>query len=273
MALILGIDAAWTEKGSSGVALLKVEKSKGRILAAEPSYAAFIDRVNRGVATRHHGRSTAPEISELLEMCAVLGRQPVDVVAIDMPMSLKKITSRRTADDAISREFGGAWAGTHSPTHDRPGAYGERIAHAFRNAGYVLATSNSSSRTAPALIEVFPLAALVRFMGLEKRPPYKVGKRRRYWPNRSPADWITLLLTEWHRIRAALAGEITDLVFEVPELDAVQSASSLKPYEDVLDAIVCAWVGWRFYIGTAEPFGDGDAAIWVPCGDDHTMQK
>jgi hypothetical protein len=32
----------------------------------------------------------------------------------------------------------------------------------------------------------------------------------------------------------------------------------------VVDAIVCAWVGIAVLEGRAEPFGDDDAAIWIP---------
>lgn len=38
----------------------------------------------------------------------------------------------------------------------------------------------------------------------------------------------------------------------------------LKAFEDMLDAVVCAWVGVRVLAGTAQPFGDEDAAIWIP---------
>lgn len=264
MALILGIDSAWTESGSSGVALLKVDQGKGRILAVEPSYAAFINRGSGETPTRQPITGLAVDVSELLQAGTLLGGEAMSVVAIDMPMSLKNITGRRTADNAISQKFGAAGAGTHSPNENRPGAHGKRLADAFQDAGFRLATNNSSPTTLPALIEVFPLAALVCLMRLDKRPRYKVGKRQRYWPEHSSADRIALLLTEWHRICAALRDEINDLAFDVPDVDKVESASSLKAYEDMLDAIVCAWVGWRFYVGTAEPFGDADAAIWLP---------
>jgi predicted RNase H-like nuclease len=42
------------------------------------------------------------------------------------------------------------------------------------------------------------------------------------------------------------------------------STSGLKRYEDSLDALVCSWVGAKYLLGEAEPYGDGTAAIWVP---------
>jgi hypothetical protein len=38
----------------------------------------------------------------------------------------------------------------------------------------------------------------------------------------------------------------------------------LKRYEDTLDALVCAWLGFRFLAGKTLPLGDETAAIWCP---------
>ena len=59
---------------------------------------------------------------------------------------------------------------------------------------------------------------------------------------------------------------IDELTKHVGPIDIpLQGKISLKPIEDALDAIVCAWVGHRFKIGQAESLGDETAAIWTPC--------
>jgi predicted RNase H-like nuclease len=113
-----------------------------------------------------------------------------------------------------------------------------------------------------SLGEVFPLAALVRLMRKRKRPGYKVSKTRPYWPGRSKSDRLKLLLNSWHEITVALQAEFGYLGFEPPR--AFTSLASLKPYEDMLDAIICCWIRASFFGGAAEPFGDSDAAIWIP---------
>ena len=40
--------------------------------------------------------------------------------------------------------------------------------------------------------------------------------------------------------------------------------STLKRYEDGLDALVSAWVGTQFLAGDATPYGDSTAAVWTP---------
>jgi predicted RNase H-like nuclease len=166
MALILGVDAAWTERGSSGVALLKLSKNMRRVIALAPSYAVF------GQATIDWFRPPGgpPDVAKLLRTAEKIGGAPVDVVAVDMPMAKTPITGRRVADQKVSQEFGGrVGASVHSPNELRPGAHGKRIVDAIRDAGFRLVTTNHIPGTR-SLIEVFPLAALVRLMRAKQRP-------------------------------------------------------------------------------------------------------
>jgi predicted RNase H-like nuclease len=261
MAIILGVDAAWTERGSSGVALLSSHLGVSKVLSVASSYETFIaTAAQRGAISRHKPKSGTPKVSDLLKAARSIANANVDVVAIDMPISKKPILGRRAADDAISEAFGAAWAGTHSPTKDRPGHHGRLLTAGFNRAGFSIATADSWSK--PSLVEVYPLAALVRLMRKRKRPGYKVSKTLTYWPGRSISDRSKLLLNSWHKIVVALQGEVGDFGFEPPK--SFTSFASLKPYEDMLDATICCWMGACFFEGAAEPFGDSDAAIWIP---------
>ena len=42
--VFLGIDAAWTENGSTGVAVIARSGGRFRLVAAEPSYSEFVHR-------------------------------------------------------------------------------------------------------------------------------------------------------------------------------------------------------------------------------------
>jgi len=44
----------------------------------------------------------------------------------------------------------------------------------------------------------------------------------------------------------------------------VTTLSSLKPVEDMLDALICAWIGIEHLEGSTVGLGDATAAIWVP---------
>jgi predicted RNase H-like nuclease len=263
VALVLGIDAAWTEHGSSAVALLHVGDGRRSVVAVAPSYAGFIGLGRGEPAEWRHPPGGVPLVSDLLGAAAALGGGPVDIVAVDMPLSRRPILGRRNADQAVSRAFGRHGAAVHSPAPDRPDKAVTGMARDFEAAGFQLATTRSRP---PSLIEVYPLAALVRLLRAERRPAYKVSKVARYrWPGDISARIDRLLLT-WRSICDELEREVGKLGIDFPERSFVRSASQLKPYEDAIDAVISAWVGACFLDGTAEPFpaDDPDAAIWIP---------
>ena len=89
MPAILGIDAAWTEGGSSGIALLRDDSSGWICIAAERSYADFMGRA--GLASQG-GKGlvpdTIPNPDALLSAAEyLLGGNKVDVVAVDIPVA------------------------------------------------------------------------------------------------------------------------------------------------------------------------------------------
>lgn len=261
MTLVLGIDAAWTEQRPSGVALLRRAEGKWRLVANAPSYESFIGLAEGKPVDWRKVAGTALDIPYLLEAAESLGREKVNCIAIDMPIARNNISGRRGADQKIAIAFGATGAGTHSPNAERPGSYGARITRGFCDAGFSLATARDQIGER-SLIEVFPLAALVRLMQVSKRPRYKVAKTRKYWPEiPHREDRIRRLSEEWSTIIECLRKHVVELRFEIPPTNRF---SVLKPYEDALDAIICGCVGAFALEGNAEPFGDDDSAIWVP---------
>jgi predicted RNase H-like nuclease len=182
------------------------------------------------------------------------------VVTADLPLSRAPIRERRAADDAISREFGAAGCGAHSPGPDRPGAVGRDFQAALEAAGFRLATAGDAIG-AGALVEVYPHPALLRLMRTDKRVPYKVGKTGGYWPGRARVERLALVRAQLWRVAERLDTLVAGTRRAFGALvDGRWTLSGLKPAEDVLDAIVSAWVGMVALAGEAEPFGDEVAA-------------
>ncbi len=262
MALILGIDAAWTETGSSGIALLATRNGVRTVLAANSSYAEFL-------GSTANGRQSArmPDAKLLLQRAENIAGATVDLVGIDMPIANKKINGRRVADNAISIAFGAQWASTHSPSETRPGAYGEYIANSFARAGYQLATDHLRVAEGRALVEVYPLVGLVRLMNATVRPAYKTAKISKYYgdsvPSLSKEQRMKRLLETWAEIITALGHEITNFHFDLPAFP-LRTVAELKSFEDKLDAIISAWVGACVIEKRADPYGNDDSAIWAP---------
>jgi predicted RNase H-like nuclease len=263
---VLGIDAAWTAKEPSGVALLASSSGKWRCVTVTPSYDSFL-ALAEGVPVDWtvKARGAVPEASRLVTAAErLLGGGKVAVVTVDMPLATVPITGRRAADSAISRIYGGKGASAHSPSAERPGIISDQLSKDFAAAGFPLATSTTSVGTPHRLVEVYPHPALITLTGAGYRLPYKVSKSRRYWPGSTPAERGANLLGQFEEILMALSGEIHDIPIELPQVISEVSTSGLKRYEDSLDALVCAWVGTKYLEEEAKPYGDNTAAIWVP---------
>ena len=268
MVSVLGIDAAWTAQQPSGVALVAKDRTETwRCLCVAPSYAAFLNAAE-GLAIQWNATQCAgdqPDVSRILGAAKrLLGGSRVDVVAIDMPVARKAITGRRAADNQISRKFGKAHCGTHSPNSVRPGSLGANVTAAFACSGYAVATAADNAGTLARLVEVYPHPALLRLLNAERRLKYKVSKARRYWPTFTVHDRICELLYVYAQILEALNREIDGICLPLPAAASRPSLSFLKRYEDALDAVVCAWVGCCYINEQAEAYGDHNAAIWIP---------
>ena len=268
---ILGIDAAWTKENPSGVALLVREHGSWRCAGVAPSYRSFIDLGDKKPVDWHdRPKGGEADFAALLDAAVRLagGERPC-IVAVDMPVATTgRITERRKADRKTSQCFGEFGCPVHSPTKARPGKVGKRLMKALEEAGYPLATTATDARMRPATIEVYPHAAIVRLMRLKERYKYKVSKSRRLWPKvQDVQDRVRILIGAFRNLRRALDGKIADINLPLPESSEGVALAHLKPYEDVLDALVCAWAGICYLEGRAEPLGDETAAIWVPAKD------
>jgi predicted RNase H-like nuclease len=267
MTHILALDAAWTSRQPTGVALLRREAERAVCLGLAPSCRAFGELAGgRPVRWDQKHKGVAIDVDWLLEQARRFnGVEEIDAVAVDMPLATTPITGRRIADTAISRRFGTAWCSAHSPSAHRPGPIADAIRSDLAKHGYALATQQPSTNGKRHLVEVYPHPALLRLLGLDVRLPYKQSKTRRYWPSASRTERVANVVANLRAIDAALRQWIDgiDLPLPEPDDDGVTLAS-LKPFEDAIDALVSAWAGLCYSTGRAETFGDDSAAIWVP---------
>ena len=268
MTSVLGIDAAWTAHNPSGVALVRTNPDQRWVcVALAPSYDAFVEiaggnDIHNDVRWDERPRGGNPKPERLLRAAKqLLGGERVTIVSVDMPIANIPITGRRESDRAISREFGRYGCGTHTPSATRPGAISDQLRESLASLSYRLAVSEPDTCT---VIEVYPHPALLRLLQRTYRVPYKVDRARRYWPGLSLNQRADRLITEFRSIYAGLTDVIQGIPDFLPASPYGGSLASLKCYEDALDALVCAWVGTRYFEGCAVPFGDHDAAIWVP---------
>jgi len=98
------------------------------------------------------------------------------------------------------------------------------------------------------------------------RVPYKVSRSGKYWKAEklTRTERIERLLDQFRAIRSGLEACISGIPDLIPELSEVKTLASLKPVEDMLDGLICTWVGIEHLEGRTVGLGDDTAAIWVP---------
>lgn len=261
MTSILGIDAAWTATQPSGVALVSSVDDNWRLIFAGPSYRHLLDHVGEGVVSISRPSGSVPEAVAILAAAAKIAGVPVDLVAMDMPLSLEPIRARRVSDNLVSAHYGARHCSTHTPSAMRPGKISDDLRSSFEQCGYKLLTKEVAT---PGLLEVYPHPALVELMRAERRLPYKHGKIRNYWPGESRTSRRAKLFETWRMIVACLDQNLggASAVLQLPPFEA--PSWQMKAFEDMLDAVICAWVGICAFEGSAVPFGDETSAIWIP---------
>ncbi|RMI22761.1 DUF429 domain-containing protein [Sinorhizobium meliloti] len=256
----MGIDAAWTDREPSGVALIVEDGSGWRLIEVAASYAAFLRQDSDAGPIRRH-RGSTPNAATLISSAYAKVGAAVDLVAVDMPLSLTPIVGRRASDNIISSVYGARHASTHTPSVTRPGKLSDELKFGFQTAGYPLAVSEPSGR---ALLEVYPHPALIELADSDRRLPYKYSKSRKYWPDESLAARRENLFETWRRIVILLDAQIQGVRSALPLPPSNARGYELKAFEDALDAVVCAWVGACVIDARARAYGDQESAIWVP---------
>ena len=108
--------------------------------------------------------------------------------------------------------------------------------------------------------------ALLALLKRDYRLPYKVSRSGQYWKAEklTRSERIERLLEQFQAIKAGLDQHISDIPDFIPTPSEVTTLASLKPVEDMLDGLICAWIGIEHIEGRTVGLGDHTAAIWVP---------
>ena len=121
MTAILAIDAAWTARQPSGVALACDAGDTWHCVGLVSSYTQF-EHLAAGDPGDSGSKLTGitPDLDRPLAVCRrLLDGEQVSLIAMDMPLSLEPITRRRAADDAVSRAYGNKGGAVHSEQKQR----------------------------------------------------------------------------------------------------------------------------------------------------------
>jgi predicted RNase H-like nuclease len=230
----IGVDLAWkSDRNHTGAAVFRGGVQGVQLVSLSDSIATF-QAVHEFVS----GHTT-------LRTCT----------AIDAPLIIINATGQRPCETAVGTRYGAREASCHtSNLRLFPNAPSVALAEDLVSAGYVHAPEAPESAS-KLLLEVYPHAALVALFDLPKSLKYKKGNLTqkqfglgvlaahiRKLFNATPALVPNALLEE------LLSRDLTRL-----------PRSDLKKHEDLLDAVVCAYLAcyfWCWRMDRNEVFGD-----------------
>jgi predicted RNase H-like nuclease len=225
----VGLDLAWGEKNSTGVAVVD---SDGRLL--------------------HVGAAQDDASIEAAVEPYVSGDC---LVAIDAPLIVKNPTGHRPCEAALNRDFQRFEAGARPVFAEKPEFHDPRGA---RIATALTLDINPASGSKRRAVEVYPHAATVALFGLEKTLKYKKG------PFETRQGELLRLMTLIEGLDKATprlrVNHNVSWVELRKRIAAATRPGQLDRDEDPVDAVVCAYVALYWYHRPEDVTGYGDYA-------------
>lgn len=176
------------------------------------------------------------------------------VVAVDAPLVIRNRTGIRDAERDLNHEFRRFHAGCHAANLGRP--FAEKVLSFSRRLsalGFAHGAEMTARQNGRFQIEVHPHAATVSLFDLPRIVKYKRGRR---------ADRAK----ELRRLRQLMLSRLPSLDPALPlRLPGVPHRGNLKPVEDKIDAVLCAYIAahWWFWAGRKNRVYGGNAAGYI----------
>jgi predicted RNase H-like nuclease len=188
--------------------------------------------------------------AEILEWIDERAEGPA-MVAVDAPLVIPNETGMRVPDRLTHVLYGRYDAGCYPANRGLPfAARVTRFSEQLQKRGFRHADRIEPRRQDRYQIEVYPHAAAVNLFGLARILKYKKGP-------------VANRVVEMRRYRRLLASLLPVRLPSVPP-----GGAALKAAEDLLDAAMCAYVGWHWWTYGADRnvvLGSGsDGYIVVP---------
>ncbi len=202
----------------------------------KPSGLASIGMSGKGLYLRSLTRLEHSD--EILDWIQTEAGDGSAVVAVDAPLVIRNRTGIRDAERAMNQEFRRFHAGCHAANLGRPFAqnvlsFSRRLA----DLGFGHGAEMNAREEGRFQIEVHPHAAMVNLFNLPRIVKYKRGRR---------ADRAK----ELRRLRRLMLSRLPLLRPALSlRLPAIPNTGNLKPVEDQIDAVLCAYIAahWWFW--------------------------
>ena len=233
--VFLGIDLGWYGK-PSGLASITIEPE--------------------GLTLRNVTR--LQETDDILTWIQTEAGDGTAVIAVDAPLVICNPTSIRDAERELNREFRRFHAGCHAANLGRPFAQNVlSFSRRLSDLGFAHGAEMTARTKGRFQIEVHPHAATVNFFDLPRIVKYKRGRR-------------AARAKELRRLRRLMLSRLP--LLDPPlalRLPSIPKAGNLKPVEDQIDAVLCAYIAahwWYWASQRNHVFGSGEKGYIVVPG-------
>ncbi len=174
---------------------------------------------------------------EILQWISTQAGAADAVIGVDAPLVIRRRTGIRNAERELNRDFRRYHAGCHAANLGLP--FAARVlafSRSLRSLGFAHGPGMKARQSGRFQIEVHPHAASVDLFNLPRIVKYKRGLRADR--ARELRRLRSLMREHLPRIEPPLAGA---------RLPAVPRTGPLKPAEDRIDAILCAYIAAHWW--------------------------
>lgn len=170
-------------------------------------------------------------------------------VAIDGPLVIANQTGQRSCEQLIGVTYGSRKASCHTSNLRKfPDAAGVLLSSTLAASGF----QHLAPTEAKWQLECYPHPALIEIFGLSERLAYKKGSVQAKRAGQVELGRLLLSLTASHQAAVELQLDDEHRVYFEPDRICQLRGADLKHNEDVLDAVVCMYIGAIYQAGETE---------------------
>ncbi len=217
----IGIDLAWSERNNSAAACIYAKDDTSELISTQECLG---------------------QNEEILNFISKIAGTNPALVTIDAPLIVPNQTGSRPCDREITRIFGRYHAGTFPANRAKFGGKvrGEEIVHLLRRQNFIHTPKVARQTQVRQVIEVYPHPATIILFHLPRILKYKRRKGRSIEERQKELNHLQEYIVRLDSAKPSL--HLSPSSFKNP---FSLSGNSLKTYEDLLDALLCAYIGYH----------------------------